>query len=451
MGSKPDYEELFAYPLLDALRERRSRRFGLGMEMPGGPLAYRSAREPLPLSEEEEALLAFAACGFTGPALADLDFAPGGGGAILAGLQGRTVASGDAIQMVALFVTNADATYYLKRPCDCEPEERAELVELGRRGEFVDAYRRMRVRIREGRTAPTTEPLFNLAVNQWSLYDPAGTYFVPVNELTLLYVNGVLEIFGEATGAFVVDERAGFRPAGLARFARSKGGHLEDDPHRGRVLTIQQLESLLLEFTSVEQGMVMQNLALMTQALGLGGFPHWAAHPFGWLETLGFRSEPIRASRYAGMGRVRSALARLIGKDPEIPLAVGLEHDGHRLLAPYCPPAHASMADAVRAVVDLKFGPRGVFRGGVRGAAWREPEAVAKSTDGPSSAAVEATTAYCEYVWGRYGRFPAYPPPFRTVLGYQASHVDPDFYAKFYGDAGLSETQRRHMEKWHGG
>ena len=27
---------------------------------------------------------------------------------------------------------------------------------------------------------------------------------------------------------------------------------------------------------------MLQNLALMVQALGLGGFPHWAAHPFGW-------------------------------------------------------------------------------------------------------------------------------------------------------------------------
>ena len=32
----------------------------------------------------------------------------------------------------------------------------------------------------------------------------------------------------------------------------------------------------------------MQNLGLMTQALGLGGFPHFAAHPFGSTEALGF-------------------------------------------------------------------------------------------------------------------------------------------------------------------
>ena len=54
------------YSLLDALTKRRSRRFGLGMKMPAGPLAYQSRHAPFPLSEEEEAGLSFAAGGITG-------------------------------------------------------------------------------------------------------------------------------------------------------------------------------------------------------------------------------------------------------------------------------------------------------------------------------------------------------------------------------------------------
>ena len=42
------------------------------MSMDVGPLAFTSRQEPLPLTEEEEATLAFAACGITGYALADL-------------------------------------------------------------------------------------------------------------------------------------------------------------------------------------------------------------------------------------------------------------------------------------------------------------------------------------------------------------------------------------------
>jgi hypothetical protein len=443
---------LSRYPLLDALRERRSRRFGAGMRMEGGPLAHESRQAPLPLSEEEEALLSFAACGITGHALGDLPYQPGGGGTIMAGLAGRTVASGDAIHTVSVFVINDEATYLLKRPRDFAPGEISELADLARRGEFTELYRRSRVKVRDGRCQPPLELLHNIPVNRWSLYDRASTYFLPVAELTLLYVNGLVEILGEGNGAFIVDERADFRPAGLGRFARSKGGHLDDDPRHQLVLTIQQLEGLVSEFVTVELGMVVQNLGLMSQALGLGGFPHWAAHPYGWLEALGFRMERLPASRYLGMNRLLAWLARLLSKDPEVSLGVGLESaDGTPLLTPFCPPWFPSMEAAVRAVVDLKFGPSGVFRGGVGASAWRDPETIAQAAQPPSEAAVDAAIAYCDYVHRRYGRFPAYPPPFRTILGYQTGHLDLDFYDRHYRPEALSDTQREHMGRWHGG
>ncbi len=456
MGAERPAAGVAAYSLLDALRERRSRRFGVGMRMPGGPLAYESRRPAMPLTEEEEALLAFAACGVTGHAMADLDYGPGGGGTILAGLLGRTVASGDALHTVSLFVTNAEATYLLRRPRDFDGAEIPELAELARRGEFTELYRRSRVKVGDGRTAPPLEPLYNLAVNQWSLYDPTATYFLPVNELTHMYINGLLEILDRPTAAFIIDERAGFRPAGLARFGQSRGGHLQDDPRELRSFTIQQVESLVTEFVTIEQGMVLQNLALMTQAMGLGGFPHWAAHPFGWLEALGFRMERLRATRYLGMGPVLRFLAGLLRRDPSVGLAVGLavgpaggDGDAAPLLAPYCPPFYPSMEAAVRAVVAYKFGPDGVFRGGARFSAFLDPAALAAAASEPSPEAVEATIAFCEYVWRRYGRFPAYQPPFRTVLGYQAGHVDTEFYDRFYRPQALSDTQRRHLADWH--
>ena len=50
-----------------------------------------------------------------------------------------------------------------------------------------------------------------------------------------------------------------------------------------------------------------------------------------------------------------------------------------------------------------------------------------------------------------HGRFPAYMPPFRTVLGFQACHLDSEFYERFYRAEALSESDRAHMDKWHGG
>jgi hypothetical protein len=437
------------YPLLDALRNRRSRRFGVGMEMKAGPLAFRSTAPPLRLGEDEEALLAFAACGVTGPALGDLVYSEGGGGTILAGMHGRTVASGDAIQTVSVFVINEDSTYLLKRSRDFAPPELAEAAELSRNGRFTELYRKSRVLIRKGRAAPPLDPFYNLNVNRWSLYDPASTYFLPVNELTLLYINGVLEILSKQNCSFIVDERAGFQPAGLKRFAKSRGGWLLDDPKAQRSLTIQQLETLVTEFVTIEQGMVMQNLGLMTQALGLGGFPHWAAHPWGWLEALGFRMQPMAGTAYLGAGRLLGALARLLGKDAEVRLGLGLEVDGAPVLVPFCPPFQPSMAAAVRAVVELKYGAAGVFGGGAAQGAWREPGRIAEAAERPSDGAIDATIAFCEYVYRRYGRFPAYQPPFRTVVGFQASHVDTEFYDRFYKSEALSQTQRRHMETWH--
>src|SRR5687768_13694293 len=134
------------YPLLTALRERRSRRFGLGMKMPGGPLAFESRHQPVPLTEAEEAALVFAACGVTGYALADLCYTQSGGGNIMAGLVARTIASGDALQTVALVVTNDDATYLIRRPRELSAKEIPELIELGRRGAFSELYRRCRVK-----------------------------------------------------------------------------------------------------------------------------------------------------------------------------------------------------------------------------------------------------------------------------------------------------------------
>ena len=64
-------------------------------------------------------------------------------------------------------------------------------------------------------------PLDNVNVNRWSLYAPGTSYFLPVNELTFIYINGLLEIFNEHTGAFVVDERARF--PGLPASAASLG------------------------------------------------------------------------------------------------------------------------------------------------------------------------------------------------------------------------------------
>ena len=102
-----------------------------------GPLSYTSVRPSQPLSLEEEAALAFAGCGITGPVLAELPYDSGdeheaGGGNIMINLVGRTVASGDAVHAVTLFVINDEGAWMLKRPQDYPRTEIAELARAGR-------------------------------------------------------------------------------------------------------------------------------------------------------------------------------------------------------------------------------------------------------------------------------------------------------------------------------
>ena len=439
--------DLAKYPLLSALRDRRSRRFGLGMKLEGGPLTFASRHPAVPLSEEEEAALVFAASGLTGYALADLCYAPGGGGSIMAGLLARTIASGDGLQTVALVVTNDRGTYLVRRPRELAPMEIPQLIELGQQGEFTDLYRRSRVKIKDGRTIIPAEPLFNINANRWSAHAAGSTYFLPVNDLTFMYVNGLLEIFNETTGAFVLDERNGFRPAGLARFAHSRGGHLRDDPRQGCVATVRQVEQFVTEFVTIEQGMMLQNLGLMAQALGVGGFPNFANHEYGWFQELGFRMQQMPASQYLATGLLARLGLKLLRRDVPVPYAIGLERDGQVLLKPFCPPYYSSMRSAVQAVAEIKFGANGIFRGSPGGTAWAKPTEITAEIPAVSDKAIAATQAYCEYLWHRYGRFPVYLTPYRTVLGFQACHLDAEFYDRFYRPEALAATQREDFQR----
>jgi hypothetical protein len=433
--------------LFEVLLNRRSRRLGLGMSIPAGPFQYASPYVPLPLTDDEEAALAFAACGVTGYALADLSYGPSEGGSMLAGRLGRTVASPDAVNAVAVLVTNDRGTWLLKRPQDFAPSEFLELVSLARKGALTDLYKRTRIQLSANRTAPPLDPGHNFSINRWSLYAPGTTYFLPIVETTALTINALLELFGEDMGVFLRDERAWFRPAGVGRFARSNGGHLHDEPRELRSATIQMMETSLLESMATEHGMVLQNLALMTEALGLGGFPNFARHEYSWFKAAGFQMQSMGASRYAGAPRFLATLARWLGKDPVLEYPVGLEQNNRTLLKPFCPPYYKSMEDAVRAFVQTKFGDDGAYRGGMQQSGWRDLAACAEKIPPTSPGAVLATIAYCDYVFRRYGRFPAYTAPFRTVIGFQVCRVDIDFYDRFYESGALPDSVRACTER----
>ena len=301
-------QEALRYPLVDALTNRRSRRFSLGATLPGGALAYKSKRAPLPLTTSEEAALAFAAAGINGFALGDLPFQEGnlpegGGGNVIATLTGRTGASADAVHSTALFVINDSGTYLLKRPQDFTLDEIEMLARLAEDHKLEQVYEKMRIKIRDGRTVIEKKVPLTFPFNKWSTNLAGSTYFLPVCELTSMYINVLLSTFDEQMAMFLLDERAKFQPAGIKRFGQSQGGRLHDNPDDSRVASILAIETIIVEFMLAEQAFMVHNLSLMEQAMGLGGWTHFAsAQETTWFEVLGFKIGSQRLSQIMNAG-----------------------------------------------------------------------------------------------------------------------------------------------------
>lgn len=442
------FEHLSEFSLLTALLDRRSRRFAAGLRLNGGPLAFESRQPRQPLGAKEEAVLAFAANGVNGFALSELPFGTGdvpdaGGGHIMVHFAGRTIASGDAMHLATVFVVNDDGAWMLRRPQDYPRGEIPGLVRLAREKKFVELYDKARVRIADERVDVPRDLPFLAPFNKWSANVAGTTYFVPVAELSVLYVNVLLSFLDEEWGFFFLDDHNGYQPAGLAKFGRSRGGHLHDDPGAGRVGTVTLMESWIREFGATEMGSIAQNLGLAATALGIGGFPHFVGYPGAWPQALGFRMDGVPLSRTIGAGDG--------GKDdPVVPTPVGLERDGQVLIKPFCPPYYRSMEEAVLAFIDYKYAEaRGTFRDGGQATAWKDGAAVQAGIPRYSDKAIAATIAYCSYIHERYGRFPAVSGPFSTLIAFQAHHLDPEFYERYYRPDALTDTHHRHQITWH--
>jgi hypothetical protein len=75
---------------------------------------------------------------------------------------------------------------------------------------------------------------------------------------------------------------------------------------------------MVSELVTAEQGMMLQNLGLICQAMGLGGFPNFAEHEFSWFEALGFRMGAMPASKYLGANIFTREVMRLLGRNQAI-------------------------------------------------------------------------------------------------------------------------------------
>lgn len=448
------FDALDDVSLIDTIVKRRTRRFALGSELDGGPLSYRSEHDPVPLTVEEEAVIVFAGAGLNGYALGEAPYAPGrepesSNGNILVSSLGRTIATPDGVCSSVLFVLNDDGAFQIRRPQDYPRESIPELAELARKHDFVELYERAKIRLADKRPEVLRRPPITPPFNRWSANVPGSTYFVIVSDITPFVFSLLFFLLGEEMAFCVFDDRNHYRPAGLKRFMRSKGGHLYDDPNDSRVGSILDFESYVMELAGVEQGLMLQNLQLAVEALGLGGFPHFGAQRYQWFEALGFRMEDISIAEVTRRGRVMTAAMNALGKNPVIAHPLGLEVDGEVTIKPYCPPWYGSMEEAVHAFLEFKYGEGGMFTDGRTGP-WKDIPGVQSGMDHYSQTTIDAVVSYCEYVYGRYGRFPGNFGPLRSLMAYQAHHVDMEFYDRFYKPGAYEDSHREHFARWHG-
>ena len=49
-----------------------------------------------------------------------------------------------------------------------------------------------------------------------------------------------------------------------------------------------------------------------------------------------------------------------------------------------------------------------------------------------------------------YGQFPANFGPTRTLMAFQAHHIDTAFYDRFYRPGAYTEAHAEHFARWHG-
>lgn len=420
--TNPAVRAAWNYPLFDAIFNRRSRRMAMGAEIPDGPNKYRSEKPPIPLDEVEEALLVEAGTGISGFNLSDLPFKDDRGrsasGNTMLQFTGRTWASPCGSHSTDLFYFNDDGSYLVKLKDVCAEKMRTYVTDDDR-DTLLTTFRQHRVQVLDHRPEhPRSYPAM-LSFNLWDSNIPGSTVFLPVINHTWQYINGLLLVCGWADGgAFIVDDLNGMRPAGCERWAQE--GLLDAN----RPLPLSQLRF----GEEVEPAFMLQNIALAEQAMGLGGWIHAAVNPMVMAQALGFRHETPKG----------------------FPLPVPVGIDG--VLEGYCPPYFPSMAAAVDAVVEAKFGPEGIYNPeGPHKAPYRDRHEFQLGVPRYSEKLVQCVKDICAYIYETYGRFPANVPTMElSSYWIQAHHLDLDFYDRFYPEGAYTETQANHMRLWHG-
>jgi hypothetical protein len=442
------FQEALRYPLLSAIFNRRSRRISKGIKsVPAGSLSYTSTQEPQPLTPLEEALL-IAATGVTGVTMPDMPQQTEDGnnlvGSPMLEIYGRAASSPDNAQATHFLLINDSGTYFLKQPKDLDPYyfSQEELTPE----KLIDYTEKCKLKLLDKRLDfPRQYPAY-LGRNRYVSNLPGSTILMPIVDMTKQYINGLMYLLSQDDGfrPVFIDDWNLYQRAGVEKWVRK--GFLNKD-----------LPPIPLGYAGtfrihVEADLLLQNIMLSIQAMGLGGWVHAAfigplllgdSEYTKYGSGLKFRYEKPKKT-------LRNSLLRMFSPLPSWrPNPVGL--DG--VIECFCPPYYKNMSEAVDALLETKYGQGGIYQ---------DPKYFDKIfKPGLASLYVEEVPHYseeviacakdiCNYIYETYGRFPAHVDAmFVPGVWVQAHHLDLEYYDKFYVE-GYSETQANHQHNWHG-
>lgn len=427
----PQVDAAWNYPLFDAIMGRRSRRFGLGMELKAGPFGYKSDKEPYPLDEVETAMLVAAATATTGPILCEGEY-PGG----MVKTIGKPHSSAIGSHRTQLFFTN-DSGVYMVKSQDAKMTKMREFETLDDRNGVLDFYRKYTVKLQDGRMdLPSKEPGI-FAHNHWVTNKPGTTLFMPVTDISKDLIKLMINMCDsksgryvqETGGYYIVDERRGMKPAGCEKWA--KNGFL----NKNKILPLGRLEKIIVSWLTAEGAFMGQLLQLAMASMGLGGWLHGGFTP---LVALG----GTPACRGLGFRFVQN-------KDDLFPNPVGREG----FFEGFCPPFYKDMDAAVdAAIAGMTLGmEEWEARGMVKPHKKPDNAAFDAATPQASAEGIQCVKDICRYIYEEYGKFPAHNDTMHLLYFIQVCHADVDFYDEYFKEGALLETHRNHFHTWHPG
>ena len=417
------FRQVWEFPLGQALTGRRARRFALGMEVPGGPLAFKSRHAPLPLSEAEQAILLCAATGVTGWhfGVPYSTSSPNAYPSYTLRFSGHTFPT--RVGSLALFFTDDNGVYMINA------SSLAPVVTQPSRGtgdlqQIAQQVKDATTQLSDRRLELPREPPHLAEHNLWNANFPGSTLLMPVADLAEYFLS--LLTLSLMNGYQIYDDVAGTLAGDLAPFVRSG---LLSESKRANLSAMEQNLPIAITTTTAILG---HNAVLVMQAMGLGG---WLFSGINGPSALGAFAE----QGVPGMG------FRFV-TDPRwnAPNPVGLDGRFETLGPPYYP----DMRAAARELVERMFGEGGTYDPNTEGP-FAHTDRVKGSVVPYSEEFMECLGAVAQYVYDKHGRFPGTLPTVMVGPYVQAQHIDTEFYDTHFQEGAYLETHRQHMARWH--